>query len=282
MKKGFVFFSTLIITAALCIVSFSGCNGSFTFNGITDYSYADADKYVVGEAVINQNVSNLNLSWISGNVSVESYSGSVITVSEDYDNSDENMRMRYFLDGETLRVKFCKSGSWNLNNFNKNLIVRVPEDSEFESVTFNSISANLKCDLPSCNLENLKIDSVSGALHINAGKIDSMNVSTVSGGFEAIIAEGFVNLTANTVSGTVYTATHAGFGNVDVNTVSGTVTLSASQNVDLTVDFSTVSGDFISAFRYDVVNNKYVFGSGTAFCKISTVSGDVVISEFTE
>ena len=102
------------------------------------FGYAHAEKYTAGDADIGESVCALDIHWENGKVNLEYHSGEKIELRESSSRPiSEDMKMRWWLDGDTLRVQYAKSGlhfGWNQE---KELTVRIPEGSSSRLHLFN-------------------------------------------------------------------------------------------------------------------------------------------------
>ena len=74
-------------------------------------SYPDADKYTVGNTTVTRPVNNLYVDWTSGQVNIEYHDGTGVIVSETANRElSEDDRLRWWLDGDTLRIRFARPG----------------------------------------------------------------------------------------------------------------------------------------------------------------------------
>ena len=184
------------------------------------YSYPNATKYTSGDAVIKKTVRNLDVDWVSGTVAVEYQSGSTVELHESAKKAiPKDMQMRWWLDGDTLRVRFAKPGfhAWNVKE--KNLTIVLPEDSAFGEVSISATSGDLQ--IPELKTDSLKLTVSSGDINaaaeartaqVNAssgdlelqfgGKAKDINVKTSSGEIR-IAAETAERLAAKSSSGEI-------------------------------------------------------------------------------
>ena len=74
-------------------------------------SYPDADKYIIGSTTVTGPVNNLYVDWTSGQVNIEYHDGTGVIVSETANRDlSEDDKLRWWLDGDTLRIRFAKPG----------------------------------------------------------------------------------------------------------------------------------------------------------------------------
>lgn len=224
-----------LLLIALCLV-FTGCSR-------TSLVYDDSDKYAAGDATISEPVRNLDLVWISGGVKIAYHPENTILLSESANRSlSEENSMRWYLDGDTLRIRYAASGKLNFFNFrdlNKQLTLTLPEDFRGQRIQFDLTSANLTA--PFLAAQEMEIALVSGD----------------------------VSLTAEA-------------NNLKVKTVSGNVALTLPRNAGCTLRFSSISGDFTSALPISASGKTYLLGDGQSEFSIDTTSGDLDLLESTQ
>lgn len=243
----FIVSIVLIVAVALLI---SGCSVPLNF------SYKNSSEYTAGDGEVS-GVKNVEIDWISGNVEIVSNKGKSVVISETANKELEDIqKVHWWLDGDTLRVKYCASGkSWGtkFNGVNKSLTISVPEDMMLTELNINTVSADF--NVSGINVGKTDIDTVSGSLSLNY-KMKTLNLDSVSGNIEVKAADG-VECDADTVSGDI---------KIDITGCGG-----------ITVNYDTVSGRLSGDVEFKIDGHKYVNGDGSADFKINTVSGDVKI-----
>ena len=260
-----------LLLIALCLV-FTGCRRSALV-------YEDSDKYIAGDATISEPVRNLDLVWISGSVKIAYHPESTILLSESANRSlSEENSMRWYLDGDTLRICCAASGKLNCFNFHglsKQLILTLPEDFRGQRIRFDLTSANLTA--PFLAAQEMEIALVSGDVSLTA-EANHLKVETVSGKqrLNVSVAKG---LELSSVSGDVSLTTPQLPETCAIETVSGDVALTLPRNAGCTLRFSSISGDFTSALPISASGKKYLLGDGQSAFSIDTTSGDLDILE---
>ena len=163
-----------LLLVALCLVS-TGCSRS-------TLAHDDSDKYAAGNASISEPVRNLDLVWISGGVKIAYHPESTILLSDSANRSlSEENSMRWYLDGDTLRICYAASGKLNFFNFrglSRQLILTLPEGFRGQQIHFDLASANLTA--PFLAAQEMEIALVSGDVSLTA-EADRLKVETVSG-----------------------------------------------------------------------------------------------------
>lgn len=225
------------------------------------YSYDDENLYTAGSGEIPANgITELSIDWISHNITVEYYDGDTISFSEPKQN-DPDYALRYRVDGNELKIKFCKSGFKASNPKNKELTVRLPQG---------------------LILNELEIDCVSATSNIKGISANSFDIDTVSGN---INAEGnFNDIDIDGVSADSKIITHSALREFDSDTISGNCTVFVPADIGgFTIDCDTVSGevytnDFkVTNMKKTQGNGTYVYGNGSSEIKVNSVSGDFQI-----
>ena len=286
------------------------------FLGVNTYNYDNAEKYTAGETEIPETIRNLDIDWINGKVSVVSHDADTLTLRETSGSAiSEDLQLRWWLDGDTLRVRFAKSGYRHGSFFGlfpgqeKELILTLPAGLELSKVNIDTASAIQ--DLSSLRTEKLDVDSASGAIKVQAEHIGEINADTASGNMNILVvdadtidldtASGSISITADRIgkleadsaSGAVHTEIgdlnegkiHSASGSVsvkadrfntlDVSTASGGVTALLPTEPGFTASLQTASGSMNYSLDLQKSGNEYICGDGSAKVRISTASGSI-------
>ena len=214
MKKSTIYTVLILI----CLVLLAG--GIWLMTGGTGgIQYANADQYSVGSTAVSATVEELDLHWIAGLVRVEYHDGSEILISEEANKElSDGLRMRWWLDGSTLRIQYAKPGIRLVSNLQKTLTLTLPAEQHFRKAVIESASADLQ------------ISDLSA---------DELNLDTTSGDINAVINT--KKLTGNTTSGDQNIRQESGLESVNLSSTSGSVQLNL-ENAH-TVSVSSTSGN---------------------------------------
>ena len=175
--------------------------GIKTVIGFAGYSYANAGKYTSGDAEISKAVSNLDIDWLDGTVIILYHNGHTVELSERSDGSvSENLRMRWRLDGDTLRIRYSKPGRLPKRLPNKELTVMLPEDIALNDVAISAASAAVS--IPAIHADHLDLDVTSGNINA-AAKVKTVSAETTSGHIDLHITDSVKEVSAVTTSGSV-------------------------------------------------------------------------------
>ena len=175
-RKQIITLALVLCAAVLAAAVAMGVGDIFQAAGFT---YADAEKYTVGEAEITETVKNLEIGWINGKVSLEYHSGSTIELREKSNRTiSADMQMRWLLDGDTLKIQYAKSGFRLGRNQEKELTVLLPEGIVFGHVNISATSGDL--NIPSLQVETLNLAATSGGIRA-AAEAATVSAGTTSG-----------------------------------------------------------------------------------------------------
>lgn len=242
-------------------------------------SYPNADKYLIGEGDISTEINDIDIDWISGNVIIEPYEGDSIKIVETASRKlTKDEEVRYFVDGTTLRIKFCKSGHRILGVLNKIVTLKVPADVYYSSIKTETVSANIDANALKAN--RVIFETVSGKVKISCNDVQTISAKTVSGGME-ITSNSLETVAASSTSGKINITTKDA-SRIDASTVSGSVKLNIPFVLGYSLGFSTISGSLHNNTETTKDGNSYVSGNGFTKISVSTVSGSLTINGINE
>lgn len=309
MKK-----KALLLTSVFLIAALPGISGCLITNTL---NYSDAKKYSAGNATITDKVENIELDYLSGIVKIKTHTENTVIISEETpDGLKDDMRVHWWLDKTTLKIKYAASGTRQpiFGIWEKKLTLTLPESAIFSYVTVNLSSAELdtaliktqnldvktvsgKADI-NCEAKNIDIESTSGRINLNAnGDITDIAVQSTSGDIDAVFEKankanfkstsGRISIFANetndavlkTTSGAIFCAFSATPSKCKISSTSGKTTLKLPENADFDVKVNTTSGTFRSDFALVKNGNHYVCKNGNADIEIKTTSGDVFVQK---
>ncbi|MDE7124518.1 MAG: DUF4097 domain-containing protein, partial [Eubacterium sp.] len=256
------------VVAISCVFGFLGKGmewmDDFVPSVINSVDYDDSGAYSIGSSEVAANrISKISVEWISGNITVEYYDGDTIKFSEP-EQSNQDMALRYLVEINELKIKYCKSGLFNWkttnNSGSKPLTIYLPKDFVAQEID---------------------IESVSSKININNITARQLDITTVSGN---VTAKGnFTVIDTGGVSGSVDVTTYSVPSKVDAETVSGDFTIRVPKDISgFTIDYDTVSGDvtgndFYTSGGAQIEKGKQTFGDGSTKIDFESVSGDFEI-----
>ena len=236
-------------------------------------------------------ITGLDLSWTSGDVTVQSWSGDSIRLEEDSEvELTEDYRLLYTVEGGELKVRFDGQPNRNVT-WRKVLLVWLPEALAQSLAKLDAATVSAEVTVLDLTAAELDIETVSGGVYARGG-FGELDFSTVSGDMTLETNETF-RLDAETTSGSAYLS--GTFGELDFSTVSGDMTLETNETfrldaettsgsvclrlpdtMGLTLDFASTSGE-IRSQRMDHPfagkKGRLTLGDGASFADITTTSG---------
>ncbi len=189
---------------------------------------ARAEQYNVGDAEISSAVRNLEIEWTSGKIHIAYHSGNTVIISEKAAGAiSGDMRMRWRLDGGTLRIEYGKPGFhlFSLIPHEKELTVTLPEGLTLESANVSATSGDIM--IPALYADSLKLKLTSGCVRA------TVTARSIQG-----------RLTSGDMELQVMNAAEE----VRLESTSGDITLESAETLGQTVIDAT-SGDIRAAVR---------------------------------
>lgn len=271
-KKSIVIIAVVLLTACVC------CLGACTRNNdrITYFTYANADKYETDKNEYMDYVSELEINWIAGSVTVTTGDVRAVTIQETYskDKISDDYKVRTYLDGNKLNVAFAKSGKFvGFINLKKDLTVTFPQEMDLKAIDVKSVAAKVELK-NSVTVTDFRAETVSAdvkaAFSVNSPV--NFNVKTVSGSVDgAFVKAAAPIIDIKTVSGGARIDA-LDLTDVDFSSVSGGLTLFIPQEVGYKANLVSVTGKINSEF-----DGKTAYGDGRVKIDAKTTSGNLEI-----
>ena len=256
---------------ALCLLGFMSL--SLTSCGTHVGHYANADKYLAGNQTYTEEITSLDIDWISGSVTlVEDETITGVKVEEVTDLEKEKEWVHSYIDNGKLMIKFFAANTWCSRLFDYTKELTVTYHPGLESVKIDLTSGSLNAE--SITAKDVDIDMTSGKANINNIVADSVDTDLTSGNIELnnITAKEF---DADLTSGTITTGFTA-IEKANYSLTSGKINLTLPSDGG-TVKVSKTSGGVKTERECSVDNGVYKFGTGLAEIKVSMTSGKLVI-----
>jgi len=303
-KKGarIRFYSWLAVTVVLAFILVLGISGNSFGKGSGNcsgfqigYSYPNSGKYKVGNFTLEEEISQLEINWTAGNVTVEVTQGNQV-YAEETEVSDDDRKMRYLVENGKLTIQYQKAklfsfGGWSKS---KDLTVYIPQDmaQNMKQMDIETVSANMDIDgfqsnrmdfetvsgeihMKNLITKTLDIEGVSGDIKGNLMQADELNAETVSGSVD--LEGSFRKADLEAVSGNLELGCDSVIEEVNAETVSGDITLYIPEKKGFSAELDSVSGDLNTDFSVTSKKDKVIYGDRGAEFDFETVSGDVWI-----
>jgi len=289
MKKHRMMTGIAAVLAAAFV--FCGCGSA----GLTGF-YENSEKYAVGDASIKDKVENIVIDWTSGEITFTENNADTVDITEELSGtSKEEMRMRWFLDGTTLYVRYSapKIRLISFGTIRKDLTVALPKGLELEQLKIDATSAkitakdikarDLAVDITSgsvdlgCVSENVEIDATSGTVNAVC-TADDIDIDATSGKVYLTQKGSSKRIGIEVTSGRIEASAES-FERMDLDGTSSDIELTLPEDAGFTAEIDTTSGKFESDFAMKKKDDTYTAGDGSARIRIDVTSGDVYIKE---
>lgn len=279
MKKYFLKIM-LALSAAVLLFSLTGCGRPHMAS--SGSVYANADQYQVGDAEIEQSVKHLEITWGSGNVTIERSESTSLKLTETCPQElPEEQQMHWWLDDDTLYIQFEASGAIfdpiaSLGK--KELTVSLPSDHHLDDVLVSSGSASIHLD--SIIADQLEINTGSGEIDVDC-EAQNIDISTASGKVDLSCTSKAISI--DTASGKVIVNAPCDLEKLSISTASGRqdLTLSTADTVEIDSASGSISiaADHIRDLEANSASGEMDldFSSVPDECSIDTASGDITL-----
>ena len=216
-------------------------------------------------------VREIEVDWLGGSVMVVLTDDDSLSFAEmAYQDVPEEQRLSYALDGDTLKIDFCRSGHLLSSSPEKQLVLSIPRGLTLEKFEADTTAAAV--NVTGLHTQTVDISTVSGGVDL-AAEAYEIDIST-TGGCAAVDAD-FYQLDFSAVSGSL-TLTMQRAAEVDAETVSGGVTIHLPpSSYGFALDFETVSGTPEIAFNANGGNGHWTYGDKASTLTVDTVSGNL-------
>lgn len=216
-------------------------------------------------------VREIEVDWLGGSVMVVLTDDDRLSFAEmAYQDVPEEQRLSYALDGDTLKIDFCRIGHLLSSSPEKQLVLSIPRGLTLEKFEADTTAAAV--NVTGLHTQTVDISTVSGGVDL-AAEAYEIDIST-TGGCAAVDAD-FYQLDFSAVSGSL-TLTMQRAAEVDAETVSGGVTIHLPpSSYGFALDFETVSGTPEIAFDANGGDGHWTYGDKASTLNIDTVSGNL-------
>ena len=282
-----------ILLTGLLLLSAIGC---VRISCSAPIRYANADKYTAGNFTYDgEQVKKVEIEWIAGSVTLRNGKGTLsVSESGEQDLSEEE-QMHWWIDGTTLRIKFCKSGEQYsiTEKEKKDLTIELPvfadvsidvasgkvvSDGRLDVGKFDLDTAYGGAEIAELHAEEVEIDSASGRISVGYAEVKGLfQVDTASGGLSVGEIDAH-SIQIDSASGGVSLGLKRTIWKVDLDVASGAVNLKLMDPEEgATVQFEAITSSLNTKLPYEKSGKTYTFGSGKIRINVDAVAGTVTV-----
>ena len=227
-------------------------------------------KYAASNVILPSGLNKHLTVYIPENFEFESVEISTVSGSISFEKMSAKT-------AELSAVSGSVDASGSAGNLNMSSVSgTVNAEFETKTATLENISGNINFSAMS-DIENLKIQTVSGFIDARTKDINNGKIETTSGKLTFECEKAGEKLDISSVSGTITVDCTEVPSILDLETVSGNINLSIPENSGMTATIDTVSGKINTEIAMTINGSKYICGDGSSTASIETVSGRVTI-----
>lgn len=220
-------------------------------------------------------IQSLEISWVSGKITIEARDTDTITIAEEASGSQRPMIAKK--SGSRLIVECCEDSSpvfFNLGGLgDKNLYITVPLDWECEELAIDAASADAL--VTALTARKVEVDTASGAYVFRDCQVDSLDMDTASGGLEFSGTLNTLDLDSASAGAKLTLSNQP--KSIQMDSASGDLNLTLPEDCGFTVMLDTLSGS--CSTEQDTVkrDEKLIHGDGACKIEVDGLSSSVHI-----
>lgn len=225
-------------------------------------------------------ISELEIEWVAGEILIEPGVSDQITVKED-GVSDPKYAMVLKKTGNTLKIQFCDEavgkyfGINTRSDISKDLTIIVPPDWICESLEIDAASATV--EINDMTIQEVDFDGASGKCEFENCTVEEFDIDTASGDVRYIGKLEILDCDA--ASADIYAVLTNVPRRLDMDTMSGDLEITLPKDAGFTLSMDTLNNHFNSEFETYQKNGNYVCGDGHCRINIDALSGDVTLHQ---
>lgn len=269
----------IVVWVLVIMMLLSVLNWFLRFDSRSDRGYSDrhVHRLAAGESSLSpmsfspEEIQNLAISWVSGDITIVPADVKEITVQE----GSSSHPMTTWFEGSTLVIEFTeKLGSlFNFDIGSKDLTITVPKNWELDSLSIDAASSSLL--VQDLKIESVNVETASGECRFENCQVDSMDVSSASG---SIYFTGTLeDLECSCASADLDIQVQNVPKEISVSSMSGDLNLTLPENAGFTAELSGLSNSFHSDFPAVFEDGTYRYGDGKCEIEMDGMSSGLYI-----
>lgn len=255
--------------------------------------YTNADQYTAGGFTYDAAaVTRVEVEWAAGGVTLSHGTGTLTVSESGGDTLSTSEKLHWWLDGTTLRIKYCESGfSHVIQPKQKDLTLELPEGVDLRidiasgktkadrlavgTLDLNTASGGV--EILELTAKTVDIDTASGGVYLGTVAVENtLTVDTASGGFE-VNELSCKTVKVDSASGGVKLGLDE-VQTVKVNVASGRVTLKLLDAArGATLRLNKLSGGFDCKLPMTAEGKSYKIGNGEIQITVDSASGGITV-----
>ncbi|MCD8006025.1 MAG: DUF4097 domain-containing protein [Oscillospiraceae bacterium] len=207
-------------------------------------------------------VTDIDIDWYSGSVTVIPYSGTTIQVTETSSSTISSSNALYYnleRDGE-LKIKFTKANNYSSAGISKDLTVYIPSSMYLDELSIEATSATVV------------ISDAQGTLSVRDLSVETTSGSSTIKGITA------TEMSADATSGTISISSCTISSELDIEITSGSATIALTSGTGYTLEYETTTGSVTASGTKLSGQGRTTVGTGSLKIDVETTSGTVTIT----
>ncbi len=229
------------------VFTLSGCGG------VDLYMYLYAGKY---EQIVSggsyDNVKDLDIDWIAGNITIKSGNVEKVTISESGDNAGARPAFCRQLENGYMDIRYFKSGETRDTSIMKDLEIIIPADSELKGIEINAPLVN-NINITGIDCNDIKINTSSSNVVVTSSNFATAKIVSTTGDITFTSCSVDYTLTLNPNTGNVLVE-NCDVLDYSINTFQGQITLKLADEsflLDWTEGFGTCNYEAFGELESD-------------------------------
>ena len=229
-------------------------------------------------------ISELDIEWVAGTITIEPAAVEAIQVSES-EPSKPKYAMVWKQTNDKLVIRFCEDATLDFNFgitindvISKDLTILVPIGWELDSLEVDAASAEL--EVKNLVIQEVDFDGASGLCTFENCVIDKLDVDTDNGDIH--FTGSLETLDCDAASASVIAVFDNVPKRIDMDSMSGDLDITLPSNAGFDVSMSALSSAFRSELDYYQKNGNHYRGNGDCKINMDAMSGELYIREYKE
>lgn len=248
------------------ISAFTSKNSEIQLN----YNNAESFTAYKNEFTVDLPCNTLEINWVEGKVKIDTDSKvEKITISEKANKPvPEELCMHYKVADNTISLCYAKQGKHNLNGLSKELLIKLPKNTQFKEVYVTSSSAEVDAEIPTA--KTIKLFNMSGDTELETNSVEKLEATATSGEID-IEAKNAENIEITEVSGNTELEISQAPKNINARSSSGNIKIELPLGTTVNSKINSMSGKIINDFpQKDAGECKVTINSMSGVIKLQT------------
>lgn len=268
-----------VLTTLLMLLFFASCiRINPPDNAVTSFGDKDLSAYTLGGGSISQQIGEIDVEWLDGDITIEYYDGSEVLLSETADKPlDSLTTLCYRVAHNELSVcysKCRKHEKGQTDSLNKRLLIRLPQGTRLDDVSVDGVNVTL--NMRGIDCKDIDVDGVDMTLNLadmSCGSISADGVNAALDLREVRCKE----LDVDGVEAHILAVFSQLPDEISADGLSATVSLSVPEDAGFTIEMDGLAKELTSDFPVSHKDGKDIIGDGRCSVNMDGMNSQLVI-----